>query len=372
MKIGVITFWKSKDNYGQILQSYALQQYLRNHGHVPFLIRYENTQNKMAYFKWKHLFAYIFKFPMYATWYIKQKLFQRAEKKYYETIGAVNRHFDDFMNKYIKHTDIIYTESNIYDNPPIADAYICGSDQVWGGDWAYYLDFVADDKTKIAYAPSLGGLTSFAPEYEEKMKQLLQRFDFVGMREQSGVEVCHRMGRRDTVRVADPTLLLTKEDYDKIRINTIKQNHKPYLFLYVLGNPMACEVRDIYAYANKRRLEVKYVASAGKSDEFEHIYPQVGEWIDLIANAEMIITNSFHGTVFSLIYQKPFATILLNQGYERMNTRVLELLESAKLSDHVYKGDFSDITTKIDFSQFVKYRADEECKAYAYLKPHIA
>lgn len=370
MKIGIITFWTTKDNYGQILQCFALQQFLRNKGHQPFLIRYKEANVAKASFKLNNVLKYIMKFPSYVSWYMKEKERKRNADKYAKSTINVNRHFDQFMKDFVACTEQIYTKDMLLSDPPLADAYICGSDQVWGGDWAYYLDFAPDDKPLIAYAPSLGGITSFSSDYERKMRELLTRFSFIGMREQSGVDVCHRLGRMDAVKVVDPTLLLTQTDYDRLRINTKSLAQKPYLFAYILGNPMDFDMRDIYVYAKKRGLEVKY-ATSGKADDYEHIYPQIGEWIDLIANAEIVVTNSFHGTVFSLIYNKPFITILLNKGYERMNTRVLELLKCANLTNRIYDGDLMKFTESVNFSSFNGYRLMEEQQSSSYLSIYI-
>ena len=371
MKIGIITFWKSKDNYGQILQSFALQQYLLNYGHEPFLIRYQDNPKEEASFKISRFFVYLLKIPTYLKWYIQQKMYTRKIRQYENTVAQTDRHFDDFMKANIAHTQDVYTEQLLAQKAPEADAYICGSDQIWAGDWAYYLNFASDDKPKIAYAPSLGGITTFNPDYEHIMTGLLKRFSFIGMREDSGVEVCRRLGRKDATKVVDPTLLLTRANYDKIRINTKEASTHAYILLYILGNPMACKLEDIYLYAQKRSLEVKYVASSGQADKYEHYFPQVGEWIDLIANAEMVITNSFHGTVFALLYEKNFITIPLNQGYERMNTRVIELLKATNLSDHLYGGNFDIMPKDADFSCFRNYRAAEEMKSESYIKPFI-
>ena len=142
------------------------------------------------------------------------------------------------------------------------------------------------------------------------------------------------------------------------------------LFLYILGNPMACSVEEIFEYAKSRNLEVKYVTS-GHLDNHEHIYAQVGEWIDLIANADMVITNSFHGTVFSLIYHTPFITIPLNKGYERMNTRVEELLTEGGLTSQLYKGSLAQCNVNPDFNQFDAYRKFQERFSYDCLVPYI-
>lgn len=356
MKIGIITFWTTKDNYGQILQSFALQQYLRNHGHDPFLIRYQDTPREGAFFKWSRIFKYVLQLPKYAKWFIGERLKSRNANKYAKSVVNIDRHFNDFMDANIRYTDTVFTKESIIQNPPIADAYICGSDQIWAGDWAYYLDFAPDEKPKIAYAPSLGGFTGFTPEYEKRMSELLARFSFIGMREQTGVEVCHRLGRTDAIKVVDPTLLLSREDYDKVRIPT--EHDRPYLLAYILGNPMSCKIDEIFTFAKEQNLNIKYVTS-GHADDLEHIYPQVGEWIDLIANAEMVVTNSFHGTVFSLIYNTPFITIPLNQGFERMNTRVIELLKASALECRLYNGNLQS-NTEVSFTQFNKYKSQQE------------
>lgn len=371
MKVGIITYWDTDENYGQVLQTYALQQYLRNSGHDPYLIRYRfKIKGQKASFKWYRIFVYLSKLPKYVTWYLNELKRQKSAEQYKEAIRNIDRKFNEFKNLYVKHTEDVFDEVSIYQNPPQADAFICGSDQIWGGEGAYYLDFAPDDKPKLAYAPSLGGMTSFSKEYEEQMKAWIKRLAFVGMRESTGVEVCHRLGRKDAVQVVDPTLLLDKSEYDKLRIST--HADKPYLLLYVLGNPMSCSLEEIMAYARKRGLEVRYVASSGQGDKYEHIYPQIGEWLDLIANAEMVITNSFHGTVFSILFERPFANIPLNAGFERMNTRNIELLHAAGLDKQVYCGSLDDIPTHdIDFTKFRAYREQEEVRSRKYIAQYI-
>ena len=341
MKIGVITFCNSKDNYGQMLQIYAMQCFLRKMGHECFLIRYNDSPKATASFKWSKIMTYLCNFPQYVIWYIQQKKENCRQKAYAASAQSSNaaRRFDDFLNDNVEMTPLIYDEKSIIDNPPQADAYVCGSDQIWCGDWAYYLNFAPEDAIKIAYAPSMGGITNFSPEYEAEMKRLIHRLDFVGMREQSGVEVCKRLGRTDAVKVVDPTLLLDTDDYDKIRIPVTTR--KPYLFLYLLGNPIGYKTKYFYDYANSKGIDVVYVASQGRVDEYEKFPAQVGEWIDLLSNAEMVITNSFHCTVFSLIYHRRVITVPLVGGYERMNTRINELLENAKLERLILNDDIN-------------------------------
>lgn len=366
MRIGVITFSTSKDNYGQLLQCFAMQNYLRNQGHDVFLIRYQNNITAKASFKITRTFTYLRKLPLYISFFLTQQTNKKNKNIYGNDSANERRKFNQFIIDNLVTTERVYTEDELNTNPPSADAFICGSDQIWGGDLSYFLSFAPDETRKLAYAPSFGGRTEFSPEYEKTIKQLLARFDFIGVREQSGVDVCHRLGFPDAVKVIDPTLLLSITDYDKIRIST--HHKRPYIFLYLLGNPMICKVPEIYSFAKHEGLEVIYVGSQGQNDAYEKEYPQIGEWIDLIANAELVITNSFHCSVFSLIYQKKFITIPLNKGFERMNGRIDELLKSADLEFARFKGDFKHIYHNIyNFETFNRYQKQEIEKSHKYL-----
>lgn len=364
MRVGVITFSNSKDNYGQMLQIYAMQQFIKKQGHECYLIRYQDTLKEGAAFKWCKIFIYLLKFPKYLSWYIGQKKEQKAQSAYVQRSGNELRRFDNFLHDNVEVTEQIFNEKSIVKNPPQADAYICGSDQIWCGDWAYYLNFAPERSIKIAYAPSMGGITTFVPKYEAEMRRLIKRLDFIGMREQSGVDVCHHLGRKDAVKVVDPTLLLNKEDFNHIRI-PIKKN-KPYIYLYLLGNPIKQETKEFYDYAESKGLDIIYVASQGKNDSYNKFPAQIGEWIDLLADAEIVITNSFHCTVFSLLYQKKFITIPLCNGYERMNTRIFELLKEVKLEDQILYGELKSMPLNIAFDDFCEYQKREVKRSTEY------
>lgn len=358
MKVGVITFSSSKDNYGQLLQCYAMQRYLSKLGHEPFLIRYQDTPSAAASFKWRKTGTYIRRLPTYLSWLYQRFRAQNEGKRYSATAGYEQRDFEGFLNRYIQLSEKIYTKDEIMRIPPRADAYLCGSDQIWGGDTAYYLPFAPDEAIKIAYAPSLGGLSVFTPEYEAQIKACLARLDFIGMREQSGVDTCHRLGFDQAVKVVDPTLLLTAIDYDVIRKDPCTK--RPYLFLYLLGNPIDCNPEEVYAFARDRGYDVVYVASQNRTDAYTKTYASIEEWIGYLAGAEMVVTNSFHCVVFSLLYEKRFVSIPLTGGYARMNGRIEELLQASGLTEHVYRGNFTQSATQPDFTRFRAYRQREE------------
>ena len=352
MRIGILTFCNSRDNYGQVLQCFALQEFLRKAGHEPFLIRYrEDRTSGAAGGERKSVLRYL---KHFGTYY---HLFQqrRKEAAYYREEAKHDRNFRSFIEEHIAASPIIYDRRTITERPPEADAYICGSDQIWGGDAAYYLDFVPKGKKKIAYAPSFGGVSNFTPTYREQVRTCLEDFAFIGMREESGVQTCRDIGRSDAIKVCDPTLLLSKEDY--FRLLPPKNNsEKPYILLYLLGAPTNLNIKDLYKKAAQRGLDVKYVAAQGQYDAFPKTYPSITSWLRLIRDAEMVITNSFHGTVFSLICSRPFMTVPLTRSYQRMNTRITDFLTDTGFINRIgEKPELSNLT-KWDFSTFRSYQ----------------
>ena len=367
MKIAVTTFWDSNDNYGQLLQCYALQEYLKKLGHEPFLVRYRQAPAPRVGFKWKNLPKYLSHLPAYGTLLTDSIAYKLRMLRYGDDQESDVRKFKEFLNANIALSPVLSKEE-LYTNPPSADAYICGSDQIWGGDEAYYLSYAPEGSVKIAYAPSFGGIEHFSEEYEQKLKRLLSDFLFLGLREQSGVDLCHRLGFSNAVKTIDPTLLLCRKDYNNIRIKTSRQ--RPYMFLYLLGNPISPNVTSFFRYAKSKGLDIVYVASQNRIDRYSKVYPQIGEWIDYISNASLVVTNSFHCTVFSLLYEKKFMTVPLVKEYKRMNGRIEELLHECRM-DFALCGDrnFRSIFERnYDFGHFRDYCRQEEIKSRQYLQ----
>lgn len=369
MKIGIITYWQDKSNYGQILQMFALQQFLKNNEHEPFLVRYKEEPIAQAHFRMSNLMNYFVKFPQYVKWFLNARKQKQKIERYQQKESEHNRHFDAFIKSHISCSESVYSEEQLLQAPPMADAYFCGSDQIWGGKLPYYLNFAPNNKKKIAWAPSFGGITKWDRTYEEQIAGLISRFDFLGVREQSGVEVCHRLGRTDAVKVIDPTLLLTQQDYDRIREKI--ESEKPYAFVYLLKNTISCGLDEIFSYIKSLGLDVKFVNNTEIGDEYAPVYPTVGEWVDMLASASLVITNSFHATVFSLLYERPFITIPLAGIYSRMNGRIEELLAESHLKDRIYQGNFRKMNEQVDFSYFREYHLSEQEKSFIYLNPII-
>lgn len=137
------------------------------------------------------------------------------------------------------------------------------------------------------------------------------KFCYLTAREEDGVNELHKLGFKNAELMPDPTLLLHMNDYSYLEENESKLIPKDkYLFLYLLGNPIGIDVKDIFDFAKQRNLKIVYVASQGRKDVFPKVTPTIGEWLSLIKNSDYVITNSFHGTVFSLQYHKKLESYL--------------------------------------------------------------
>ncbi|WP_173474957.1 polysaccharide pyruvyl transferase family protein [Fibrobacter succinogenes] len=346
-KIGIVTFWNSQDNYGQLLQCFALSSFLKKMEYEPQLIKMR-TVVKTTVFHKIVTFLTLLKTP--------SKLFYvLLEKKLVKKSRAMNdahpRFFDDFRRKHIPSTDVIYIE-DFFSNPLYFDAYITGSDQVWNSlSPLYFLQFAPNGAKKIAYAASMGG---YKPNENERiaLKNYVKDFDYVSLREKQALEFFKKYDVCQAECVPDPTLLLTKNDYKKLYEDKILFSRKPYILLYLLGNKLQFDVAKIYEYAKEKRLDVIYVASQGRTDKYSKEYPSIEGWLELVENAEMVVTNSFHGTVFSMIYRKRFTTLLLTGPFAKMNDRITDMLKKYGLEKQIFSGSLDEYDKDVDYNLF--------------------
>lgn len=322
--IAVVTIWDTQDNYGQILQCYALQKYLTTLGCNAFLLKTRSDTLAPLSLRKRMLAipAKIFSLRFWELLYFRYKL-NVFSKRY----GHVDRGFDLFRTSYIKSSDKIFDINDLRRNCPNADIYITGSDQVWGAPSdIYFLNFVPEGKRKYSYAASFGS-NSFNEENCKKMSLYLKTFNEVTVREYSGEERCKLLGIK-AKRVIDPTGLLTNEEYLDI---ASLPDEKGYILLYLLGNYTDVNFDKIYHYANQKNISVKYVASQGRNDSYPKIFPSPTEWIGLIANASYVITNSYHCCLFSMYFRKKFMMLRLTGIFEKMNARMDTLFSQYKV-----------------------------------------
>ena len=349
MRIGILTFWWSNDNYGQLLQCYALQKFLRDAGHDAFLIRYDP---KNDYSKTPLLIRCLKALnPILLCRYARHKIDARKSR---EEARLHDRHFDDFRSKYIIQSEIFYNSyEQLKKSPPDADCYVVGSDQVWNFSFyrnaaqckniihAYFLDFGKPETKRVSYAASWS-CVNLRHDIAKEIRPILARFDYVSLRERSGIEFCKTCGREKADVVPDPTFLLRAEDYRGLyRENSMPKREIPYLLLYMLDNECDFDVRYAYDFAKSKNLEVVYVTGNSLVDKYEKTFATIPEWLYLVDNAEYVITNSFHCCVFSLIFEKRFGVVPLQRKFSQMNERMDGLFEVFGIENRWLKDDFS-------------------------------
>lgn len=336
-KIGVVTFWTAKGNYGQLLQAYALQRVLREAGHDAFLVRYDYRNNVRD--KWRKLFN-----PLIVARYLYIKWFKKPGK---EDMG---RAFDRFLAEHLVCSEV-FRHQRLNAAAPPADAYICGSDQVWNGvDANFYLNFTPTGSRKIAYAASTGG-HAFSDGDIRAVGGWLRDFDFISVRERSGAELCRKAGRQDAVCVPDPTMLLPASAYRQLAVKPAAG--RKYLLLYMIGwKNNELEMEHVRSFAREKGLEVIFVSNQASGGSCPQEYPTIPEWLGLVDGAEYVITNSFHGTVFSILFNKRFSVVLLSGRtiVRAMNERIDTLLRLTGLEGRVLGDDIHAIEASIDYA----------------------
>ena len=344
MKIGILTFWWSEDNYGQILQSYALQQYLKKLGHDPFLIRYDIRKD----------------FNKALLLYIKVDEFFRklcSKNKDKKTTDSSNRRFKEFQASHISMTPQIYNSyEDLCRTLPDADIYIVGSDQVWNYSYypkkvmnAYFLDFNIPSHARFSFAASWGK-ESIDDKHAHYIAPMLSRFHYVGVREESGIEICRKCKYPAAEWVPDPTMLLTAGEYRKLyKSYNIPTNPNKYLLLYILINKTDFDIEEVYGFAASKGLEVILITGNNFQSEHEPKDATIPEWISLIDNAEYVITNSFHCGIFCTIFNKQYGIIPLAGNNSKMNTRMNSLFSRYHIeSRYIRNHDFSILDRKYE------------------------
>lgn len=353
MKIGIMTFWWSQDNYGQLLQCYALQKYLCDAGHDAYLIRYisDNDYERAPFLK---KIIKVFN-PVFFYKYVYGKIYySRIMKEQRKN----DRHFDEFREHFIKVSDCLYKSyAELKENPPEADLYIVGSDQVWNPKCtgmpyseaykkivnAYFLNFGLPKTKRMSYAASWG-IKSLDEEKINIIKPLLSQFDYVSVREESGVALCKLCGAERIEWVCDPTMLLNADTYREIyRTSKIRKIEKPFILLYMLNNEFNFDINNVYEFAKLKNLSVVYVTGNGVIDNREKYFATIPEWLYLVDNAEYIVTNSFHCGVFSTIFSKKYGIVPLSESDSGMNARFDSLFERYKIKERYISSNKLDI-----------------------------
>ena len=377
MKIGILT-QRLHSNYGGLLQNYALHKVLKDNGHTALTIDWKPGSRNL---KW-----YLSVGGLYILHAILPSMFEKPSLGYTltkEEDAIITKHMRYFREKYLPHTRIMKSSKDFKKchKEYAFEGYVVGSDQCWRPCYnaflsSMFLDFVQDKQVKrIAYAASFGtDKWEFTPQQTAVCVPLAKKFDMVSVREDSGVKLCKEHLGVDAVHVLDPTMLLTKEEYIQLIEKEKEPKSNGTLFNYIL-DPDARKSAFIQKVAKAKGLKAfqvlpKYQTETRTKDDVKKriedcVFPGVTTWLRAFMDAEMTIVDSFHGMVFSIIFNKPFWAI---GNVSRGMSRFTSLLKMFHLEDRLLDADNLD---DVDFSKPIDWtkvngileEKREECKS---------
>lgn len=352
--IGIITFHRAK-NYGAVLQAYALCKYLNDNDikaevidyYSPFIMDFYNPYNKLN----KRLLKNILLFPF-------------IKKKY--------RNFDIFIKKNIKLSRKVDNFSQLEKLSVNYQYLLTGSDQVWNNHWTgfdknYFLEFCPDYK-KNSYAASFG-FSKIPDDLKDEYYRLLSSFNRISVREAQGNKIIEDLLGYQVEIMPDPVCLIEKDVWKNLYRKKIG---KPYLLLYTLENSVEI-INFAKEIAKKENLDIRFICDTviHKHDFIYESYISPERFVSLFFNAKYIITNSFHGTMFSIIFNKNFF-IKLQTNKNAPNSRLIQLIDKYGLNDLVLGTDISyekymENLSKINWNRINNILNDEKQRASDYL-----
>lgn len=333
MKVGIITR-HAVANYGSILQAYATQKAVEKLGYESEIINYIRTDEQGFNIsdtmlrrnqKWNKNFLTrviykVLQTPVYAGTYYK---------------------FRKFSKEFLMESNRVYASTQDLLEYPTADIYCTGSDQVWGKignveyDENYFLQFAPSDKKCIAYAASFGK-EKLSSELQSALPSLLEKYSCIGVREVSAVNLVQNAGY-DAVQVLDPTLLLSALEWKQVTSDYIRE--KGYVLIYQLHNDKRLEkyAAQFAKKTNRKLIRISismlYIFKSGKLAYM----PTPSEFLKYFQNCDYVVTDSFHATVFSILFNKNFVDILP----KGTGTRIVSLLQLFGLEDRIV-SDYND------------------------------
>ncbi|CAL2103435.1 PS_pyruv_trans domain-containing protein [Tenacibaculum sp. 190130A14a] len=337
-------------NHGASLQEYALLKYLKSLGHDAETIDYTPD-----YLSNHHNFFNVAN-PKYDKFLIKW-LYLLAKLPQRLTLLKRKKAFDEFENTYIPFTKKNYTDNTELKNDlPDADAFICGSDQIWnsffqnGKDPAFYLNFVPDNKLKISYAASFA-IDEIEDDLKPFVKENVERLNNISVRESSGLKILEGLDVKNAQQVLDPVFLLSPEEWKESFVTPIEEK---YIFVYDCdSNP---NIKKITEYTAKKHGLKIFTVNDNVTYSDKNFYLEGPKtFLSLINSAEYVISNSFHAVAFSLLFNKTFFVV---DRSEKINTRMRDIMSYVGLSDfhlaeHEYKSfdnleiDYADVKERI-------------------------
>ena len=336
--VGIITIQKC-NNFGSDLQAYALQRKVQMLGYDVENIDYLFYKNE------RHIKTRMSRPSFHVSLINRIKEFLYPKKQFLLRIFHLkedrNRRekFDRFVSDNFKLSREYRTVDDLYKDPPQYDAYIVGSDELWNPRCnstmaPYFLGFAPRGARCLSYAASTGGHDEYDEQAQYVFKQHLECFYRISMREKSSCDYFSKMLGRTVEHVVDPTLLLTASEWEKVSLPVpVKE---PCIVVYdLIPSPQIWAIARRIATNTGQKI-IRICGEVGMrrlSDVVQYSEIGPGEFISLISNASCVITNSFHGTVFAILYQRPFYFVVPSHMTD--SGRVGSLLQALGLEERM-------------------------------------
>lgn len=348
MKVGIVTIIDN-NNYGNRLQNYAIQKILNNVNVDAITLKNEPYSNTK-----KNYLLRIIKNIKFKDTYSKD------EKR--------KNNFKSF-NKYIKFSEKRYTAFSKYND---FDYVIVGSDQVWNpnNNRMRDVDLLANvpPEKRISFAASFG-ISNLEERQVKKVRKEVKKFKGISVREEEGKKILNEVCPKKNIEVLmDPTMALDLNEWNKImkKPNELSEN-KRYILKYFLGGVSSINDKKINKFAQDNNCEI--VDILDKKSKYYNCGPR--EFIYLEKNAYLICTDSFHSSVFAILYNKPFFIFDREGNGINMNSRLNTLINKFNLQDRKVKDDFTEENMKIDYKNINRIIEQEKQKTYNFLNKYL-
>ena len=367
--IGIITYHHYY-NYGTMLQALALQEKVEQLGYQAELIDFKQDNSLSRY---EMLKLRIKRMPEY----IKERKKYRALADSREKIKEKNELFEQFYKTYLHVGKKKYTTTQqLMENPPVYDGYVVGSDQTWNpfvanSPEAFFLPFVENKSKKGSYGPSLA-VKSLSDEKEKEYRKKLSNFSFLSCREQDGAQLLSRITQKEVKCVLDPTLLLSAKEWGKYCEFEIPK--EPYILVYFLGEKSEHRraVEKIQKLTNWKIISLPAAYLEMENNDYKKVWGGPKEFLSLIRGAALICTDSFHGTMFSINFQRNFFSFCKSSDSEESseNSRLYSALNIFGLSNRIIHN-MDNLTAEdisIDYKNVIPILEEQRRDSIEYLE----
>lgn len=339
MKLGQITMYG--DNYGACLQAYALQKVIEKKGYEIQLINYHRCSRGAG--------SASSKVQTIKRLGIKGLIKYLRERKYIELRKNAYKKFR--KNYLVFHEGDYYRDDNLSLLNEQFDGFICGSDMIWSEefseDWNFFFLNFAEPAKSFAYAPSFGK-NSLSEDNKIRVSNYINKIKAITCRENGGVDMIHELGRKDAMQVLDPTMLLTKDEWCKAIPVKERIIEEPYVFAYLFGDETLGR-KNFFAEVEKQIGKMYVLPRFTKKVQESFPAHGIGPWeyLQLFRDADFIVTDTFHGLMFSIIFRKPFVVLKREDGsnWAKYSDRMTSTLEMFGLIDRYIDENSHDLSS---------------------------